>query len=132
MRTPGGSRTSAIARGREGATAGASAENGRKALLVRSVFVALIVCDDRIILSLALQPRPSTVVIGRRAWSLLRRLIARAPEVFMKDAKENRYLLHSVLREIQELLAVTRPIYRRLSLSPGQLKFSRSGQRQVR
>jgi hypothetical protein len=45
----------------------------------------------------------------------------------MKDAKENRYLLHSVLREIQELMAVTRPIYRRLSLSPGQLKFRGRG-----
>ncbi len=37
-----------------------------------------------------------------------------------KRRKENRYLLHSVLREIHELRAVTRPIYRRLSLSPGQ------------
>jgi hypothetical protein len=33
VRTPGGSRTSAIARGREGATAGASAENGRRPCL---------------------------------------------------------------------------------------------------
>jgi len=28
----------------------------------------------------------------------------------MKDTKENRYLLHSILRKIQELIAVTRPI----------------------
>ena len=41
MRTPGGSRTSAIARGREGATAGASAENGR------SLSVAFS-CPDRL------------------------------------------------------------------------------------
>lgn len=40
----------------------------------------------------------------------------------MKNAKENRYLLHSVLREIQELMAVTRPISR-LSLSLGNLCF---------
>jgi hypothetical protein len=61
---------------------------------------------------LAPQPRPSTAKSssGRRAWSLLRRLIARAAEVLMKDTKENRYLLHSVLRKIQELIAVTRPI----------------------
>jgi hypothetical protein len=61
---------------------------------------------------LAPQPRPSIAKSssGRRAWSLIRRLIARAAEVLMKDAKENRYLLHSVLRKIQELIAVTRPI----------------------
>jgi hypothetical protein len=41
----------------------------------------------------------------------------------MKDAKENRYPLHSVLREIQELMAVTRPIECRLSLSLGNLCF---------
>ena len=56
------------------------------------------------------------------------RLNARPPEVLMKKRiKENRYLLHSVLRKIQELIAVTRPIYRRLSLSPGQLKFRGRG-----
>jgi hypothetical protein len=51
-------------------------------------------------LSLAPQPRPSTAKSssGRRAWSLLRRLIARGVEVLMKDAKENRYLLHSILK----------------------------------
>jgi hypothetical protein len=56
----------------------------------------------------ASEHRESSSVGGHHG--LLRRLIARAPEVFMKDAKENRYLLHSVLREIQELMAVTRPI----------------------
>jgi hypothetical protein len=46
-------------------------------------------------------------------------LIARAAEVLMKDAKENRYLLHSILRKIQELIAVTRTIQRRSSLRSG-------------
>jgi hypothetical protein len=81
-------------------------------LCLSVAFRCLIVCDNRIILSLAAQPRPSTAKSssGRRHYALLRRLIARAPEVLMKDAKENHYLLHSVLREIQELMTVTRPI----------------------
>jgi hypothetical protein len=66
--------------------------------------------SDHLVVGAAAASEHGEIVIGRRAWSLLRRLIARAPEVFMKDAKENRYLLHSVLREIQELLAVTRPM----------------------
>jgi hypothetical protein len=36
---------------------------------------------------------------------------------------ENRYPLHSELREIQELIAVTWPIYRRSSLSLVNLSF---------
>jgi hypothetical protein len=50
-------------------------------------------------------------VVGWRAEGLFSRLNARPPEVLMKKRrKENRYLLHSVLREIQELMAVTWPI----------------------
>jgi hypothetical protein len=47
------------------------------------------------------------VVVGWRASSLLRRLNARPPEVLMRDANENRYLLHLVLRKIQELIAIS-------------------------
>jgi hypothetical protein len=39
--------------------------------------------------------------------SLLRRLNARQHEVVMKGVNENRYLLHAVLSEIQELSPVT-------------------------
>jgi hypothetical protein len=65
---------------------------------------------DHFVVGAAAASEHREIVSGRRAWSLLRRLIARAAEVLMKDAKENRYLLHSILRKIQELIAVTRPI----------------------
>jgi hypothetical protein len=43
----------------------------------------------------------------------------------MKGANENRYLLHSVLRGIQELIATTRPINHLVAVA-GQHKASTS------
>jgi hypothetical protein len=63
MRTPGGSRTSAIARGREGATAGASAENGRS---LSVAFRALIVLRpwDHFVVGAAAASEHREIVIG--------------------------------------------------------------------